>query len=193
MDKKIDEPSPGLVQNYIDKFNFDRELDAVERALSEIFSLYPNNENLHGILIKVAGLNSLYSTNIYAVIKVALHILDLDIDAKLHQGDLRLIDDVAWLTIGNKRRRNYSFASKYCHWHQPQLYPIYDSYVERLLWEYHKIYGFMEFKRTELQQYSCYKEAIEAFRKFFNLEKFGFKELDKFLWLYGRRLYARYL
>jgi hypothetical protein len=126
-------PTPELVQEYINKFDNDSELIAVENALLELFRRYPSNQSLPEILIKVATLNSLYATNIYATVKVANHILNKNIDAKLQQRSPELVDEIALVTIGNKTRRNYSFASKYCHWHQPEEFLIYDSYVERIL------------------------------------------------------------
>jgi len=179
-----------LVQDYINKFDNDSELVAVENALSELFRRYPSNQSLPEILIKVATLNSLYATNIYATVKVANHILSKNIDAKLQQKAPELVDEIALVTIGNKTRRNYSFASKYCHWHQPEEYLIYDSYVERILWSHQNQESFMRFRRSELQIYPRYKEIIDGFRAHYELRQFSFRELDKFLWLYGKEIFS---
>jgi len=183
----IEYPSTDLIQEYIDKFDHDSEIVAVENTLSELFRIYPNNKVLPEILIKVVGINSLYSTNIYATVKVAHHILAQNIDTRLQTGSLELVDEIALININGKKRRNYSFASKYCHWHRPNIFPIYDSFVERLLWFYRENDNFMTFKRIELQQFSHYKEIIEGFRKFYKLTQFDFRNLDKFLWLYGKK------
>jgi hypothetical protein len=183
-------PTPELVQEYINKFDNDSELIAVENALLELFRRYPSNQSLPEILIKVATLNSLYATNIYATVKVANHILNKNIDAKLQQRSPELVDEIALVTIGNKTRRNYSFASKYCHWHQPEEFLIYDSYVERILWSYQNQDTFMMFRRSELQKYPRYKKIIEGFRAYYGLRQFNFRELDKFLWLYGKEIFS---
>ena len=190
MKQELKRPTPKLVQDYTNKFDNDSEIVAVENALSELFRRYPSNQSLPEILIKVATLNSLYGTNIYATVKVANHILSRNIDAKLQQKSLELIDEIALVAIGNKTRRNYSFATKYCHWHQPEEYLIYDSYVEQVLWSYQNQDNFMIFKRNELQKYPRYKEVVEGFRLYYGLRQFSFRELDKFLWLYGKAIFS---
>lgn len=47
--------------------------------------------------------------------------------------DPDLIEKIANVEIGGKRRRNYSFATKYCNFHRPNVYPIYDSLVVGVL------------------------------------------------------------
>src|SRR3990172_2016078 len=100
--------------------------------MSELFGKYPSNQKLRDILIKATALNSLYNTNIYATVKLAKHILNKNIDAKLRDGSPELVDEIAHVEINGKLRNNYSFASKYCHWHQPEMYPIYDSTAKRV-------------------------------------------------------------
>jgi hypothetical protein len=108
----------------------------------------------------------------------------------LAQGSLDVIDEIAVITLKGKKKRNYSFATKYCSWHRPDVYPIFDSYVERLLWTYRQQDRFAEFKRGESWHYPHYKEIIERFRAYYDLGQFSFKELDKFLWLYGIEVFA---
>jgi len=45
------------------------------------------------------------------------------------------------------------------------------------------------FERAELQDYARYKAILEAFRRLLGLETFAFKEIDKFLWFYGKSLF----
>ena len=188
MNKKVIHPSVEIVQHYIEKFNNDQELTVVEDVLSELFRKYPNNQSLRDILIKATTLNSLYNTNIYAIVTKAKHILNKNIDAKLQDGSPGLVDEIAHIEIGGKIRNNYSFTSKYCHWHQPEMYPIYDSYVDNLLWRYRKQDKFTIFTQAELRQYPRYKQIIEIFKRHYGLSQFNAKELDKFLWGYGKEL-----
>jgi len=90
-------------------------------------------------------------------------------DPDLAAGMPGIVDRIAKLTIRGKTRRHYSFATKYCSWHQPDKYPIYDSLVERLLWAYRKEHTFADFRRSDLQDYQI-------------------KELDKFLWYTSKDL-----
>ena len=186
MNKIVIRPSVELVQKYISRFDNDQELTAVEDVMSELFGKYPSNQKLRDILIKATALNSLYNTNIYATVKLAKHILNKNIDAKLRDGSPELVDEIAHVEINGKLRNNYSFASKYCHWHQPEMYPIYDNYVDNLLWRYQKQDKFSVFKQTELRQYKRYKQILEDFKSHYGLSKFRSKDLDKFLWGYGK-------
>ncbi len=186
MNKKIETPSVEVVQKYIDEFNNNREFVVVEDTLSELFRKYPRNQSLQEILIKSTVLNSLYNTNIYAIVKMADHILNKNMDSRLQVGSLELVAEIAYIEIEGKIRNNYSFASKYCHWHKPDIYPIYDSYIDQLLWQYQKQGDVMRFTRAALRDYPRYKEIVESFRKKYGLVQFSFKELDKFLWMRGK-------
>ena len=188
MNKMIDNLSAEVIHDYIKKFNERQDLTIVEEVLSELFEKYPNNQNLRDILIKVTTLNALFSTNIFAIVEVSKHILVKDIDENLRANSLRLINEISVMEIGGKVRNNYSFATKYCHWHRPETYPIYDSYVSDLLWKYAKRDRFMNFSQSDFRDYPKYKQILERFRGHYGLSQFTTKELDKFLWLHGREL-----
>lgn len=49
----------------------------------------------------------------------------------------------------------------------------------------------MRFKNADLKRYDSFKRIVSAFREHYGLQRFSFKELDKFLWLYGRKLYPK--
>lgn len=130
--KPLTIPTPVLINEYVIRFEQSPDISSSDQAISKAFHTFPHNDRLEEILLKVAVLNSLYSTNIFALTKVANHIHQLQIDSALAQHSLAVIEDIACIQFNGKRRRNYSFATKYCHWHLPDVYPIYDSYVERL-------------------------------------------------------------
>lgn len=179
-------PTTSVIESYVRQFDTTAGYAIADNAVSRLFQTFRQNQRLEEVLLKVAVLNSLYNTSIYALQAVAEHILELQIDTKLASGSLALIDEIAKVKIGNKVRRNYSFATKYCGWHLPEIYPIYDSYVDNLLWEYQKVDNFAAFKRNQLLDYPNYKKLVEQFRSYYGLTQFRFKELDKFLWLYGK-------
>jgi hypothetical protein len=78
-------------------------------------------------LLKVAAVNQLYDAGVQsrAIYSVAKLICDLSIDSKLDQGSLEVVDEIAYSIIGENDR--YVFATKYCHWHHPDAYPIFDT------------------------------------------------------------------
>ncbi len=182
-------PTPEAVLHYGRRF--DEEGPAVaDAALTELFGQFPRNDRLEHVLLKVTALNTLYGTGILAVHRVAEAIWQRRIDARLAEGAPELVNEIAPTEIKGKTRRNYSFASKYCHWHAPETYPIFDSVVERLLWDYCRQDRYADFRRGELWDYPHYKAIVEQFRRHYGLEPLNFKALDKFLWLYGKERYA---
>ena len=141
------------------------------------------------MLVLICVINNIYGTQIYATIEVAKHILNLNIDKHLANANAAIVDQIANIKIGNKEKNLYSFATKYCSWHNQDDYSIYDKYVDGILVAYRDHYAFAEFEHKQLRQYVLYKEVVEKFRKHFNLTQYSLKHLDKFLWLYGKELF----
>ena len=192
---KPEKPTPPFIEYYLNKFDADEKNISVENALKTLLNRFPENKNIDEIRLKVSSINSLYSTNIYDTHKVAKHIQSLNIDEALINGDERIIPKIATghgiaslkSEVG-KEINFYSFATKYCSWHNSNEFPIFDSYVEKLLIAYRE-FGFYNFKNVELKQYDKFKEIIIGFRAYYNLLDFNLKEIDKFLWLYAKDLF----
>jgi hypothetical protein len=170
---------------------FDREEAVTECALSKLFRLFPKNTVLEEVLLKVVALNGLYRTRILAnnIEAVVKHILKRTTDAQLQAGQSEAVDLIASVRLGKQERYNYSFATKYCSWHNQQAYPIYDKRVDEILWGYRKQDQFAEFQRQDLGEYDEFKRVIMTFRTHYHLQEFDFKSLDKFLWLASQDYY----
>jgi len=181
-------PTVPLVKWYAARFSAGDFSGQADKGISKLVNAFPGNIELSDVLLKVAALNSLYATNIYAIYPVAQHIVSLQIDDRLAEQDLTLVHDIARIEIAGKWRFNYSFASKYCAWHAPECYAIYDSYVDWLLWRYQLEEQFFRggFKRYELRNYPKFMSIILAFKAHFRLQGVTIKEIDNFLWLYGQ-------
>ena len=193
MDATLPVPNAELVSKACDEF--DRENAVTEKALAELFAAYPGNDNPSHVLLKVAALNSLYATRILAVLKLATHIAGQGaaIDAALASGSPEAVDSVARLSIGEKDFTFYSFASKYCNWHQPSLYPVYDGRVDKYLWALKKqgIFQTEAFSNHEdLYSYPRFCLIVTAFREQFGLGSFTFKQIDKYLWSQGEAIWT---
>ena len=151
--------------------------------------------------LRVVTLNALYSTQIYLyadtlpdVMDVAQHIHQSaqEIDLALAAGSPEVVDRIASMSVsGKKTRRYFSFATKYCSWHRPEFYPIYDSHVEKYISCLKGQPPFAEFFNTgeEHWRYAEFRMLISTFRDHYGLGAFTFKEIDKFLYLQGGRLY----
>lgn len=189
----ITNPSESEVVKYLELWDDLENYKFQEEALDKLFFVtYPSNNLMEDVLVKVSTLNDFYSTNIFAAYKVAKHILSLDIDERLNNGDITLVDDIAKVEINNGNIKNfYSFATKYCSHHKPLDFPIYDSFVDIVLKYFRDADKFYEFKNDDLKDYVRFKEILIKFQRYYGLEQFNLKEIDKYLWLLGKEKFPK--
>lgn len=185
-------PSPSLMSEYLGKWEQLENYRLQEASLGLLFhSLCPENKKIEHVLLKVSALNDFYSTNIFDTYSVARHILKKDIDARLEANDYSLVNDIAKISIKGKTKNFYSFASKYCSHHKPTSYPIFDSFVEKMMLHYKTEDSFNIFDKVDLKDYRRFIEIIKGFQSFYKLEKFSLREIDIFLWLAGKECFPR--
>lgn len=183
-------PTKELVEAACEQF--DRENLITEQALTDLFGQYPDNINHPHVLLKVVALNRLYSTNMFSVHDVASHIYkqSQDIDAALAIGSPDIVDRIAPVTISTtaKVRSNYSFATKYCSWHNQAAYPIWDSRVDRYFRSLRRQIPSPPFLKATGYLWERYQEFVAimtAFRDRYELNPLTFKQIDKFLYQHG--------
>ena len=184
-----------LVDEYNDKFNKDEKDSSADQAIINLFQKFPENKRLEDILLKFSAINTLYSTNIFDKFKMATHIRKLQIDKGLQLGDPDIVANIATGhdirsgKTGNEKNF-YSFATKYCSWHNNDAYPIYDTIVEKLLIAYRDEDEFSKFEISDLKNYKRFKEILDDFKRCYMLTGYNAKELDKFLWKYGKAIFS---
>jgi len=165
---------------------FDDDNRIVEEALKDLFTQYPRNKDHPHVLLKVVALNRLYSTGILAVHDVARHIHERaqEIDSGLAVGSPEIVDKITAvpITATGEVRHFWSFATKYCSWHNPKAYPIWDSRVERYL---RSLNGTAFTHPDRWNHYREFRDLMALFREHYRLAAFTFKEIDEFLWSYG--------
>jgi len=193
--KNIEVPTPTNeeVQKYLRHWDSLDNYRLQEDALNKLFfNVYPKNVEIEDILIKVAALNDFYSTNIYYPFNMAQHILELNIDDRMRVGDLSLVNDIATLeTKPGKVVNLYSFASKYCSHHYPEIYPIYDRYVEDILKHFRDNDSFYNFGNSDLKDYSKFKNIILNFQNHYEIRDYNIKFMDRYLWQVGKEYFPR--
>lgn len=184
-------PTNELLDKYIYKFNNDERYYLADKAIISLFEAFPENKSLEHILLKISVINDLYSTNILGTFNMVRHIQRLDIDSRLKQGDPVLVNEISSghgiiSKKNNKEINFYSFATKYCNWHNRDNYAIYDSFVNKVLIAYKRKDSFSTFIETDLKNYTKFKEVVLDFKQFYNLTDHDLKQIDKFLWIYGK-------
>jgi hypothetical protein len=183
----LPKPTIELVRELGTQFDSDHNTALIEYTLARLVGQFPRNEDIRDVLLKVTTINALYSTNIYAVVALAEHIAQLNIDSLLVSGDPEAVELVAKIRFNgdSKERHNYSFASKYCSWHNRAAFPIYDSRVRSNLWRYKKQDRFHNFSSNDVWCYNGYRtfrQIVSVFRSHYGLAEMNFKEIDKFLY-----------
>lgn len=192
MEEKFILPTPSKeeVDKYLSLWDSLDDYVEQEHALDKLFfGVFKTNDTIENILIKCSVLNDFYSTNIFKVYPIAKHILGLNIDDRLNKHDPTLVNDIANVTISGKSKYFYSFASKYCSHHDPLNYPIYDSYVEKVLKYFKKKDKLIKFNNDDLKHYELFKQILLDFQKAYNIEEYNLKDLDRYLWQLGKKYF----
>lgn len=189
----IPRPNKRIIKDYLIKWdNLEDHYIWQESSLDKLFhDDYKYNNDLNEILIKCSCLNDFYSTNIFLIYPVAKNIFDLKIDKRLQNGDDSLVNDIAHVRINGKEKVFYSFASKYCSHHNALDFPIYDYFVDKMLWYFQKLDTFSNFKKDDLKDYIIFKKVLKDFKKFYDIDEFNLRDIDKYLWIAGKEYFPK--
>ena len=178
-----------------------------EAILQKFTKKHPNHDAYEEVEIKAKLLNMFYSTGIQAIDSMVKNIMSIkDIDKILGKPKYckGLVDAIADLKLkDDKKRNNYSFATKYCALHQPKKYPIYDSIVAAILTRLMKTDQLPPYKlkrkksdissdtymtqgefETKLRDYDFFVKVYDTFMADYGLKKcrFNYREVDAYLW-----------
>ena len=181
----IPRPSHALVKKYAIKFDHG-DYALTDAPIFDAVARHPINRNVRYVLMKVALINALYRTGILDTLRVAKHIAALNIDPHLRRGDPGIVNDIANVRFSRRKIYFYSFASKYCSFHCPDDYPIYDSFVRWVILRLKQQDRFARFTSADLLDYPTFKNILVQLRIFYDLTDVPFKRLDKCLWLHGK-------
>lgn len=189
----IPKPNKKIIEEYLIKWdNLEDHYIWQESSLDKLFHKdYKYNTDLNEILIKCSCLNDFYSTNIFLIYPVAKNIYDLKIDKRLKDGDPSLVNDIARVTISGKEKVFYSFASKYCSHHNNIEFPIYDYFVDRMLMYFKSKDKFAKFTKYDLKDYVKFKDILIRFKKFYNIDEYNLRDIDKYLWIAGKEYFPK--
>ena len=205
----IEKPTKKLIQRYIDEFNEKYTID--EKVVEKIFRTFPQNSSYEEVLAKVIILNNRYSAGLtnyksdgkkVDVLSMSNHVVELsaEIENCIDIDKAReLVIDIS--KIGDEKEQVISFASKYLAWtfrNKTHInVPIYDGYVKGILYVLNKNLHFYDndnknggtkFTQKEIQDYCFFSKVFDAFYDYISnsIEKFGYRDLDKYLWKYAK-------
>jgi len=181
-------PTPEVIREYINKFH--AEHGKSEKRLNLLFYNKEENTNEDDVFSKICAIDDIYHTHLDPehMSDITDVIVDSDIDEELPKGDKRLVDGLADAIASKTKKRQLSFASKYCSFHHPDIYPIYDSKAKKLVATYLKDKGHEINAKDFEQKYSLFIEKLDLFIEEYGLQEFSYKEIDIFLWMYQTEL-----
>jgi hypothetical protein len=139
-------------------------------------------------LLKVVAVNSLYSTNVYAVRRMADHVRKVMCRVRPDSDPAKVVEQLSNLPPGRegeKGRRFISFASKFAHFFceaiDSERFPIFDSYAVWMI-QYHL--GTRGCAKNDEHPYEAFLQNLEQLRN-----QCGFRgclrDLDGYLWMAG--------
>lgn len=158
---------------------------ATNRALEALGQCFPDF-GIESALLKVAAVNQLYGTNVYAVVRMAERVCQVMAGYDVAYPDTTLVERIAALprVPGQlHERKHISFASKFAHFFiDTERFPIYDAYAVKMV-EYHL--GTDE--RVSDPQPPPYRAFVQNLRQLKQRDQITCtsQELDAYLWLAG--------
>jgi hypothetical protein len=181
-------PKPAMrIDHEIDEF--DRDESTVEETVRTLVDAFPSNQKFTHVHLKVIAISQLYRARVLNIDAedLAKHIWSIpDLDDMLAAGSPEVVNLIH--QCKTTRRKYYSFATKFCSWHNQKAYSLWDYNVDEALWAYRQQDGFAKFKHKELLDYPRLAEIIKEFRAFYGLRRYSLKNIDKFLWGVGANL-----
>jgi len=164
-----------------------------EKAVRDVFNHFRSHADLSAVMTKVCVLNSLYATAIYSIVGMAEHIYNIrDIDNRLSAADLTLVDEIRHGHNINTKKKSkeidfYSFATKYCSFHNDVGYPIFDNLVSDLLFQANKIHKwYPSLRKEQLRNYHKFVPLVDAYATAMGVAANGYKSIDKGLWILSK-------
>ena len=182
-------PTAEIVARYLKDWEADAaRRDAEEALLRLCQTVLPFNSDLNDILIKAAAVNDDDYKSLSRLYPMAQHIQSLAIDDRLRAGDPSVVTDLCAAAEKTGFPNNiYPFASKYCHYHNPDAYPVQDVFLSKLLFHFRDKDRFAYYSAAELREdYTKYCRMIADFRSFYGLEGFSLSDIHKYLTLLYR-------
>lgn len=179
------------IDEEIAAFDADPETAFTESTISELFSTYPDNQDVRHVLVKVCVINDLYRPRVRNIDlqPLSIHIKTIEeLDTRLRRGTPDVVDAI-WKSQGTSQQY-FSFATKFCSWHNQEAYAMCDGNVWEALVTYRAKNEGFAFRDSEVNDYPGFLAIVRRFQKSYGLEDYSLKSIDKFLWQVGGRLLA---
>ncbi len=177
-----------ILRKYWDKFSAEEGFFESDHRNLRFFQENPHNTDHETISLKISDVNDQELAHANAELVMANHIQSLTIDEALSKGEAEIVPRIAHLRFQGEKRNFLSFASRYCNYHRPEIYPIYDAISRQLLEIFIKGFSYSKIKPAEIEDYTRFKPAMENLMHSLELPVKHFQELDSFFWCHSREI-----
>ena len=163
-----------------------------EIIIHDVLNKFPKNDDINVIAMKIAVIDVTNSTqlsrykNKISLYELANIILNIDnFDERIKNGDPELVNIIS---KSNGKINLFSFASKYCTYHNNEIYgkddySIFDSVVRKMLPKYSNISLSQIEKWRKNHHYKAFNDSITKLLDDNNIHiKFRKRKFDHFLW-----------
>lgn len=183
---KLSEKLLNILKTYMGQFSREEGYFEDDIRVMDYFKSHPQNTDVTEVVLK---LSAVQHPEIDHIVKsrsvVAKHIVGLQIDERLQKGEARVVNEIARLELDHQSYFLYAFATRYCNYHRPNDYPIYDTTIEKILKLYFEHVLGEKLTEQQIKDYPTFKNCMLTLREELNMNQYNFKEIDKFVWIYG--------
>ena len=158
---------------YLKEWRASAKQVANKQRLDELFLVQPFELSERSLSEKTHLLNSIYRTRIQHELIVPGLMQLPDLEDRISNGDLSIIEDISGIEIPG----SYQFATKFCHHHNPIAYPF---YTQEILQELQRLNHRDKFfnKFFNERNYMDFYNMIQAFRSHYGLETCSWFYID---------------
>lgn len=176
------------LKKYLDIFASQEMYFVNDTRNLELFSKTPGNSKVEDVRTKVSDLNDVDIRTLLLEDHMINHIVKLNIDDRLKQHDVTVVEEIAHLVARGKEHHLLHFASVYCNLHDPENFPIYSEqhfpFYRKYILEYK-----LPLDLEKLDTYSVFCEALNDLVQRLGLKnKMNYLQLRKFGWLYAENV-----
>jgi len=179
------QPFQIILKKYLDIFANQEMYIVNDLKNVELFQKYPFNTNADDIRIKLSAINDMDISNNTLMESAIAHVLNLKIDERIKRGDLSVVEDIAHITANGKIFYLLHFASVYCNFHKPEVFPIYSEQHIDFYKKYINEHN-LSLDPEKINTYQVFSKALDDLVKRLGLTgKMNYLHLRKFGWLYA--------
>ena len=176
------------LKKYLDIFQ-DQEMYFINDVRNlELFASIPQNLTEEDIRTKVSAINDVDLRRLCIEDAMIGHILKLKIDDRLSQNDLSLVEDIATITANGQSHHLLHFASVYCNYHKPDVFPIYsEQHLE--FYRGYIVNHNLPLDPDKLDTYAVFSQALNDLVERLGVKgKMNYLHIRKFGWLYAENV-----